>query len=136
MLIRKPADIRPSEITSQSNYLNRRSFLKAGLAAGGGLIASPALSAVLPREPRAKLDDISPSRFSTDETPTTHRCLKCSRSRCKAKDNTVALGRFFEAKIRNLHVFFQNSLNSPIINPLDVIRGYSPTAGFNLSDLL
>ena len=72
MLIRKPADIRPSEITSRSNYVNRRSFIKAGLAAGGGLIASPGLSAVLPREPRAKLDDIAPSRFSTDETPTSY----------------------------------------------------------------
>ena len=72
MLIRKPADIRPSEITSQANYLNRRRFIQAGLAVGGGLIASPGLSAVLPRERRAKLADIAPSPFSTDETPTSY----------------------------------------------------------------
>ena len=34
MLIRKLNDIRPSEITSESNYLNRRAFIKAGSIAG------------------------------------------------------------------------------------------------------
>ena len=28
MLIKKPADIRPSEITSRTNYLNRRDFIR------------------------------------------------------------------------------------------------------------
>ena len=34
MLIKKPADIRPSEITSETNYLNRRQFMRAGSIAG------------------------------------------------------------------------------------------------------
>jgi len=33
LLIRKPSDIRPSEITSRENYLNRRQFMAAGAAA-------------------------------------------------------------------------------------------------------
>ena len=33
MLIKRPDPIRPSEITSESNYLNRRQLM-AGLAAG------------------------------------------------------------------------------------------------------
>jgi sulfoxide reductase catalytic subunit YedY len=37
MLIRKPAAIRSSEITSKEEYLNRRSFLAAGSAALGAL---------------------------------------------------------------------------------------------------
>ena len=37
MLIRKPADIRSSEITPKDAYLNRRSFLAAGSAALGAL---------------------------------------------------------------------------------------------------
>ena len=72
MLIQKPADIRPSEISSPANYLNRRHFIKAGLTAGGGLIAPPGLSAVLPGKPRATLDDVAPSPLSTDETPTAY----------------------------------------------------------------
>ena len=49
LLIRKPADIRPSEITSKENYLNRRQFMAAGAAAGSIALASPVLGAVVPR---------------------------------------------------------------------------------------
>src|SRR5262245_30050847 len=46
MLIRRPlpgysADIRPSEITSESVYVNRRALLKAALAAGLTGLAAP-----------------------------------------------------------------------------------------------
>ena len=61
MLIKKPADIRPSEITSQSSYLNRRAFMKAAAAAGGTLTAGGAMSAVIPDARRAKLDGVVPS---------------------------------------------------------------------------
>ena len=68
MLIKKPVDIRPSEITSKDNYLNRRDFIRAGSIAGGLAVAGPALSAVVPDLRRAKLADIGSSEFSTDET--------------------------------------------------------------------
>ena len=68
MLIKKPADIRPSEITSKENYLNRRSFMQAAAAAGGALLAGEAFPAVIPNERRAKLEGVVPSGFSTDET--------------------------------------------------------------------
>lgn len=68
MLIRKPADIKPSEITPKDLYLSRRELLRAGGLAGGLAIGGPALSAVLPDEPRAKLRGITPSPYSTDET--------------------------------------------------------------------
>ena len=32
MLIKKPADIRPSEITSRDLYLNRREFIRVAVA--------------------------------------------------------------------------------------------------------
>lgn len=70
MLIRKPSDIRPSEITSRANYLNRREFMAAGAAAGGIALASPVLGAVVPRGQFAKLPDMRKSEFSTDERPT------------------------------------------------------------------
>jgi sulfoxide reductase catalytic subunit YedY len=41
MLIKKPEDIKSSEITSETAYLNRRQFMGAGAALiGGGLLAS------------------------------------------------------------------------------------------------
>lgn len=72
MLIRKPTDIRPSEITSEENYLNRRAFMKAGLIAGSGLVAPSAMSAVVPETQGADLTDVSKSPFSTDEEPNSY----------------------------------------------------------------
>jgi len=69
VLIKKPVDIRPSEITSKDNYLNRRAFIKAGGLIGGATLAAPAIGAVVPDERRAKISDIKPSEFSTDEAP-------------------------------------------------------------------
>ena len=49
MLIKRPDPIRPSEITSESNYLNRRQLM-AGLAAGIALPACSPQAAELPAE--------------------------------------------------------------------------------------
>jgi len=72
VLIRKPADIRPSEITSKDNWLNRRDFIRVGAIAGGSLLVPPALAAVVPDAARAKLADVRPSDFSTKETPNSY----------------------------------------------------------------
>ena len=72
MLIAKPSDIRPSEITSKDDYLNRREFLRAGAIAGSSLIAGSALGAVVPEGQFAKLPDVQTSKFSTDEAPNSY----------------------------------------------------------------
>ena len=72
MLIRNPADIRPSEITSKDNYLNRRTFMRAGGIAGGLALAGPALAAVVGDEQRAILTGVAKSEFSTDEEPNSY----------------------------------------------------------------
>ena len=72
MLIKKPADIRPSEITSKDNYLNRRSFIKAGAIAGGALLSTSVPGAVVPAEQREKLADVGKSKFSTIEMPNSY----------------------------------------------------------------
>jgi len=72
MLIKKPADIRPSEITSKANYLNRRTFIRAGSIAGASILAGPAMAAVVPDESRAKLPGVVESKFSTDEAPNSY----------------------------------------------------------------
>jgi sulfoxide reductase catalytic subunit YedY len=75
MLIKKPADIRSSEITDQKLFLNRREFLRAaGVAtAGAGLvgIARPAMAAGKPAPRGRKLANVQPSSFSTDEKANT-----------------------------------------------------------------
>jgi sulfoxide reductase catalytic subunit YedY len=72
MLIKKPADIRPSEITSKENYLRRRDFMRAGSLAGGLALAGPALAAIVPTGERARLADVAKSEFSTDEAPNSY----------------------------------------------------------------
>src|SRR5208283_506926 len=61
MLIRKPADIRSSEITSKGDYLNRRSFLAAGSAALGALAMPSGANATM------KIDGIVKSQYSVSE---------------------------------------------------------------------
>jgi sulfoxide reductase catalytic subunit YedY len=68
VLVRKPADFRPSEITPREIYLNRRELLRAAAMAGGLTVAGPALAASLPEGRRAKLAEIGKSQYSTDET--------------------------------------------------------------------
>ncbi len=72
MLIRKPADIRPSEITDKDTYLNRRKFMQGAASAGGAILAGSAAGAVLPEARRAALEGIEKSAFSTDETPNSY----------------------------------------------------------------
>jgi len=69
VLIRKPTDIRSSEITSEANYVNRRRFLQTSALAGGSLLAGSALSAIVPDSPMTELADVVPGDFSTTEAP-------------------------------------------------------------------
>ena len=69
MLIKKPADIRPSEITSFDNYINRRDLIQAGAIAAGSILAPPAFALEIPTGQRAKLEGFETSEFSTDEMP-------------------------------------------------------------------
>src|SRR5665213_913487 len=63
MLIRKPSDIRSSEITPKNEYLNRRKFLAAGGAAVGALAFSADADA-------AKLSGVTKSSYTVNEKVT------------------------------------------------------------------
>src|SRR6185369_17180603 len=77
MLIKRPLDIKSSEITPESTYLNRRNFLRAGLIA-----ATTGATALTYRYfnptplPPVEVKDISnieiPNSYSTDEKPNTY----------------------------------------------------------------
>jgi methionine sulfoxide reductase catalytic subunit len=71
MLTRPPSNIRPSEITPESVYLNRRSLL-AGALASGALGAAPAvLGGSDQSAPAPSLEFQRNARFSTAETANT-----------------------------------------------------------------
>ncbi|NOY67641.1 MAG: protein-methionine-sulfoxide reductase catalytic subunit MsrP [Gammaproteobacteria bacterium] len=70
MLIKKPSDIKPSEITDQKHYKDRRKFIQAGLGLTGaamvpGLWLPPAVQAA-----REKLAGVQKSQYSTKEKTT------------------------------------------------------------------
>jgi sulfoxide reductase catalytic subunit YedY len=69
MLITKPPEFRASEITSESNYLNRRRFLRGSAAAAGVLLTGSVNGATVPTGRQASLADISASEYSTTEEP-------------------------------------------------------------------
>jgi sulfoxide reductase catalytic subunit YedY len=70
MLIRRPADILPSQITPESVYLNRRSLL-AGAVAGGALAAS-SLARAEATDPPATLSYQHNERYSVTDTPNSY----------------------------------------------------------------
>ena len=101
MLIKKPSDIRPSEITSETNYLNRRQFMRAGSIAGAALLSGPALGAVVPVGDRVKLPDVGKSEFSTDEKPNSYEDITTYNNYYEfgtGKDDPVRNAQDFEAR--------------------------------------
>jgi len=91
MLIKKPADIRSSEITDQKLFLNRRQFFQAtaGLAAvGAGLAATSrvALAAGKPAAHGTKLANVKPSPLS----------LKPEQEKTNTWDQITSYNNYYE----------------------------------------
>src|ERR1035441_600212 len=70
MLIKKPADVRYSEVTPKSTYLNRRKFLAGVPSAflGARELLAPSVRA----QAGAKLPNLVKSPFSTTEQPNSY----------------------------------------------------------------
>ena len=69
MLIKKGLNVKPSEITSESNFMNRREFIQSvGLAGAAGLLATPSGALAVPAS-AVSLPNIAPSPLSTNEAP-------------------------------------------------------------------
>jgi len=70
-LLLRPADIRPSEITSETLFQQRRNLIKAaaGLLIGSGLAAEPVLAA------SRDFTGLKPGPFATDEEKTSFRSI-------------------------------------------------------------
>jgi sulfoxide reductase catalytic subunit YedY len=67
MLIKRPDDILPSQITDESVYLKRREWLKLAGVATAGLMTSQSIFASQPTGRR--LENVRKSPFSTDQEP-------------------------------------------------------------------
>ncbi len=70
MLIRRPSDVLPSEITPERIYLRRRELIRAGVAGSilaAGVVPFAAGAQSIPREKLAKLEGFQKSAFSTSE---------------------------------------------------------------------
>jgi sulfoxide reductase catalytic subunit YedY len=72
MLIKKPNEIPPSQITAPEVWRRRREIIQAAAAGAGLLVSGRALSLVSPPDSAKKppIPDIRESRFSTKEPPT------------------------------------------------------------------
>ena len=71
MLIRRPSDIRPSEITSEALYQGRRDFIRAAatLGAASGLAAAGLMSS-RNAHAAAKLANVRKSSYTVEDSPT------------------------------------------------------------------
>ena len=73
MLIKRPSDVRSSEISDKATYLNRRAFIQAavGVLGVGALAGETAVNAQQPAPHGRKLENIQKSALSTTEKPNT-----------------------------------------------------------------
>ena len=69
MLIKRPADIKPSEILPQGLYARRRELLKAAGFVGAGALLPQAVMAQASKAAPGKLPPFKKSSFSTTEKP-------------------------------------------------------------------
>ena len=75
MLIKRPENIKSSEITDEGVYLDRRRFMGTGLGLGAGLLL-PGAAGALAEDPAAKgemLPGVVDGPFSTDEDTTAYK---------------------------------------------------------------
>lgn len=73
MLIKKPTDIKSSEITDPKLYKQRRQFIQAGVGLAGAAMFSGLWLPDSAQAAREKLAGVKKSAFSTDEKPTAYK---------------------------------------------------------------
>ena len=123
MLIKKPSDIRPSEITSRDAYLNRRQFMRAAAATGGSLAAGTALPALIPDEPRARLEGVVSSEYSTNEKQNSY-------------EDVTTYNNYYEFGIRKEDPYLNSQDFEPQPWSVDVSGNAEITGRFALEDFV
>jgi len=123
VLIKKPADIRPSEITNKETYFNRRKFMQAAALAGGSIVAGDAFPAILPTEKGAKLGSVAQSQYSTDEAPNSY-------------DDVTTYNNFYEFGLRKNDPFRNSQEFKPRPWSIEVSGDAEITGSFALEDFV
>tara|TARA_B110000263_G_C15279202_1_gene497470 strand:+ start:572 stop:1555 length:984 start_codon:yes stop_codon:yes gene_type:complete len=123
VLIKKPVDIRPSEITSKESYFNRRKFMQAAALTGSSIVAGDALPAIIPNGKRAKLEGVVPSEFSTDETPNSY-------------DDVTTYNNYYEFGLRKDDPFRNSQEFKPRPWSIEVTGDAEVTGSFALEDFV
>ena len=154
MLIKRPADIRPSEITDQALYLKRREFIKAASVAAAGLVI-PCVFAT-PRQAGAAIPNIRKSIYSTAEEMTLLKDVtnynnfyefgtdKYSPAqfagKMKTRPWTVRVeGEIKRPKVYDIEELFKIASLEERIYRMRCVEGWSmviPWVGFQLSELI
>lgn len=154
MLIKRPADIRPSEITDQAFYLKRREFIKAVSVAAAGLVI-PCVFAT-PRLAGAAIPNIRKSIYSTAEEMTLLKDVtnynnfyefgtdKYSPAqfagKMKTRPWTVRVeGEIKRPKVYDIEELFKIASLEERIYRMRCVEGWSmviPWVGFQLSELI
>lgn len=160
MLIKKPSDILPSEITEKNVYSERRRFLKeAGLlaVAGAGSLVLPTQShAVIDAPAGERYKSVTKSGFSTTEKPTSFKDItsynnfyefgtqkgaprfRAAEFRTSPWKITVE-GECDKPGIYDIEDFLKPALLEERIYRLRCVEAWSmviPWIGFSLSDML
>jgi methionine sulfoxide reductase catalytic subunit len=122
VLIKKPSDIKASEITDQKMYLERRQFLRvastAALAAAGGVV--PGLLAPGVTQAGEKLEAVRKSPLSTDEALTPYEDVTHYNNFYEFgtdKDSPAKLSTNFRTKPWSVAV--DGEVNKPAVYPLE-----------------
>ncbi|MGD8803948.1 MAG: molybdopterin-dependent oxidoreductase, partial [Gammaproteobacteria bacterium] len=151
IIIKKPSDIKPSEITSKSVYLDRRKFMKHSITTGMLL----AVDAMLPAWAK-QWPDIPSSQFSSDEALTSYKDITTYNNFYEfgtGKEDPAKNATGFKPRPWNIEV--SGECNKPgtfdledFIKPyalqeyiyrLRCVEGWSmviPWVGFSLSEML
>jgi sulfoxide reductase catalytic subunit YedY len=154
MLINRPADILPSEITDPALYLKRREFIKAAAAAAAGLVI-PGVFAT-PRRAEAAIHEVHKSIYSTVEEKTSLQDVshynnfyefgtdKYSPAQLAGKMRnrpwTVRVeGEIKQPKVYDIDELFKIAPLEERIYRMRCVEGWSmviPWVGFQLSELI
>jgi len=127
LLIHKSADIRPSEITSKDNYLDRRKFMQSAALAGSSILGGDALAAMLPAKRGGKLSAVMKSEYSTDEAPNSYDDITTYNNYYEfgvQKDDPVRNAQEFESRPWSIEVS-GNAEKTGKFNLEDFIKPYT-----------
>jgi sulfoxide reductase catalytic subunit YedY len=131
MLIGKPNDIPSSEITSKSDFMNRRKFLAGAAMAGAGALAAERAAKILSPSQRVlaatKLTTVKSPLSLTGETPTSYENITHYNNFYEfGTDKSDPAKNAGSLKTRPWSVKVEGLVEKPLTFDIDTIMNYRP----------